>query len=328
MMKKQHLPLRVLLVILALASLGGLAVGLAGCGGQSADDLLKETFTGKKKFDSGKLNVTLNVDARGIPGFTGPASLKITGPFQTQGQNKLPKFALTAAISAQGQTFNAGATSTGDKGYLSLQGTNYEVPDDVFAQFRQGFEQGRQESGNKGLVSSIGLNPVNWAEDPKEEGKEDIGGVETVHITAKVNVSKFLDDINTILSEAAKRGGQAGQQVPNQISPQEKQRVQEAIKEATFDVFTNEDDKTLRKLEVHLRLEVPQEQRAQTGGLESANINFALEVTDLNKPQTISAPSNPRPFNELLSVLRSFGALGGQGGGQGGGGQGGGGGSS
>ena len=37
-------------------------------------------------------------------------------------------------------------TSTGEKGYLSFQGTDYAVADQVFKQFKAGFEQAQKQA--------------------------------------------------------------------------------------------------------------------------------------------------------------------------------------
>ena len=48
-------------------------------------------------------------------------------------------------------------------------------------------------------------------------------------------------------------------------------------------------------------------------GPKSVQVAFSLTLTDLNKPQTITAPANPKPLSELLGQLG--GLLGGAGGG-------------
>ena len=98
--------LRPRLLLLALTAL--LALVVAGCGGDSGssassdtsvDDLLKQTFTGEKKVESGKLDLSLKIDIQGGSSqVQGPISLSLSGPFQTQGKGKLPKFDIDAAF--------------------------------------------------------------------------------------------------------------------------------------------------------------------------------------------------------------------------------------
>src|SRR5690606_12889540 len=81
-------------------------------------------------------------------------------------------------------------------------------------------------------------------------------------------------------------------------------------------VWTGNDDKTLRKLQLNFTLEVPEDQRDDASGLESAKVDFVVEITELDQQQTIEAPANPRPLNELLSAFGAAG-VGGLGGGGG-----------
>jgi hypothetical protein len=61
------------------------------------------------------------------------------------------------------------------------------------------------------------------------------------------------------------------------------------------------------------------------GGLNSAAVGMGLEYDDLNQPQTIVAPTNPQPYSQFTTKLRSLAtqirsALGGLAGGASGGG--------
>src|SRR6188472_2796322 len=116
-----------------------IAALLVGCGGgdegsgtsadedTSVDQVLEDTFSGEKKVDSGKLDLAIKVDVQGGDSqVQGPISLSLSGPFQTQGKGKLPKFDMDAAFEGAGQNFKAGVTSTGDKAFVNFQGTEYE----------------------------------------------------------------------------------------------------------------------------------------------------------------------------------------------------------
>ena len=72
------------------------ALGVAACGGgneaasQDVNALLKQTFAGSKKIDSGKLNLTFALDARGRGQVQGPVNLSLSGPLQRSGDKDLP----------------------------------------------------------------------------------------------------------------------------------------------------------------------------------------------------------------------------------------------
>ena len=283
-----------------------LALGLGACGGGgggSAESLLKQTFGPNHPVRSGSLGVQLNIDATGLQGLKGPVSLKLTGPFESQGKGKLPKFDFSLALNTSATNFSAGAISTGDKGFLKVQGKTYVVSDQLFQQFKQGYEQAASKSQSKsGALSfkSLGVDPLSWLKDPKKAGTEDVGGAATYHVTAGINMSKFLDDINTLLGKA----GSLGQgNLPSAITPSQRRDIERSVKSATLDVWTGQDDKTLRRLRIELGIAVPADVQKRASGLKSGHVEFDLTISDLNKSQTINAPANARPLSELTSAL-------------------------
>jgi hypothetical protein len=76
----------------------------------------------------------------------------------------------------------------------------------------------------------------------------------------------------------------------------------------------------LRRLEVSAVVSGTPQTQALLGGLSTADVRLLLELSDLNKPQTIAAPSNPQPPSQLLPALQQLaGMLQGVGSGSGGG---------
>lgn len=302
-----HRLLRPLLALLA-ASLLGFAVGACGQK-EDAQALLRETFGGTHKADSGKLTF----DAA-LKGGQTPASIHMTGPFQRQGKGQVPKFQLTLSVVARGQTINAGVSSTGDKAFLNFMGADFAVPDDRFAQFKQRYAQGVNSStpSQKTIFSRLGVDPIKWLRDPKVIGDEDVAGASTTHITAGVDVGALVDDLAKVFGRAGQLGLPNTGQLP-QISPAQKSKILAAVKNPTVDVFTGKDDKTIRRFVVNLHVQPPGGQLGASG----ADASLSFELADLNQPQTVTAPANPRPFSDLS------GSLGGLGGSLGGGGSGG-----
>jgi hypothetical protein len=315
-----HQPMR--LRPLFTLALVGLALGLlAGCGGNDkqassstdVNQLLKDTFSGKKDVKSGKLDLSLSANAGGQD-----IALKVTGPFQSQGSGKLPKLAIAASFQGGGQSIQAGVTSTGDKGYVSYGGTNYQVPGPVFQQFQAGFEQSakqaRANSGGQSLAT-LGIDPTKWLTNAKNEGDAKVGDTDTIKITGDVDVPKLLDDVNTALQKIRTLGGSQAANLPGQLSEQEKQQAAKAIKSLNVEIYTGKDDTILRRIVVAAKLDVPNNSGS---GSESADLNFDLQLLDLNEDQDINAPANIKPFSELMNKLNGLGvgglgALGGSG---------------
>jgi hypothetical protein len=316
-----------LLAVLALGACAALLVacgggGGSGCGGgSSANDLLKQTFSCSHSIKSGNIALSVNINAAGSKQLKGPISAQFNGPFQSLGKGKLPKFDFTVFVSAQGRQFNAGAVSTGSSGYLRYQGTTYSVPPSVFDQFRSGFEQAASKSSStnkKSGLSRFGIDPKAWLKNPRIVGTASVAGTETKHISAQVDVSKMLDDINTLLGKAGSLGIPNATQLPKSITPAQRAQIQKAVKTATFDVYTGSSDHTLRKLAVNLVIDAASlaSTSSSTAGLSNLQVSFTFQIAGLNQPQTVTAPTGARPLSELTSKLGSLGsALGGAAGG-------------
>jgi hypothetical protein len=291
-----------------LALLVASVAGLSACGGSDDTDanaLLKATFGPDQNIRSGNLSLALALDAKGLKSVSGPVALKLTGPFQTVGKGKLPKLDLSLTLSGSGANFTAGAVTTGDRGWLRLQGTSYLVDDATFQQFKQGYEQAAAKSGGSSSgpsFRSLGVDPLRWLKDPKVAGTETVGGAETEHITAGVDVGAFLDDVSTLLGKAG-RLGQATAGVPSKLTDQQRRDIEASVKSATLDVWTGKDDKALRRIRLAIGIDVPEAVRPRAGGLTTGTLGFDLTISDLNRPQRIAEPKNARPLSELKQLI-------------------------
>lgn len=312
--------------IVALLALAVVAFVLAACGGSGggsdsggssadAETLLRQTFTGTHDIRSGKADIQLRVDVSGDASVRGPIAASISGPFQSVGSGELPKFDLALDAHAQGQGFRAGLTSTSDQLFVNFGGTSYEVPAQLLDQLKASYRRSQQQGSSQQSMSlgSLGLDPLGWLQDPTVEGTETIGGVATDHISSQVDVNALLDDVDKILARVSAQGLPTGQQVPSKIPADARSQIEDAVKSASIDVWSGQDDHTLRKLTLALKVDVPR--GSGGGGSTSLDVNLSIELTDLNQPQSITAPATSRPLNELLGQLQGFlgGALGGAG---------------
>lgn len=301
---------------LLLALLSALAAAvLAACGGGSdnVQTLLKQTFGGNHPVNSGNLSVQLQVTPSGSSTLTRPLSLSFGGPFQSLGTGKLPKSNFTISFSAQGKSGSLGIVSTGTTGYVTLQGSSYQLPQATFQRLESSFGQLASSSGSGsggGTLSRLGIHPLDWLTSPSIVGKQSVGGTDTTHIHATINVASLLSDLNTFLQKASAASGSSSSSIPSSISPSTRQKIANEVQHPSFDVWTGSSDKTVRRLQVRLTLPVTGQISTLLGGLRSADIALTMAYADLNQPQTIAVPTNVRPFTEFASKLKSFlGAL-------------------
>jgi hypothetical protein len=301
----------VALLVASFALFALAACGSSSSGGSSADPttLLKETFAGSHKINSGDLNLTLTVDPSGSSTLSGPITLSFGGPFQSRGAGKIPASNFNVSISAMGKSGSLGLLSTGSSGYVTLQGTSYQLPKATFQKLGSSFSQLGPSSGSangSSTLSKLGIRPLDWLVNPTVVGTENVGGAATTHIRASVNVAAFLNDINTFLRKASSLGVPKTSGVTGGLSAATRAEIAKEVKNPTFDVWTGNDDKTLRKMTIGVLLAVSGQASTVLGGMRSADIGLTMQYANLNQPQTITAPKAVRPYSEFTSKVQSF----------------------
>jgi hypothetical protein len=298
---RRGLLLSAVVAALALAACGSSSTS-GGSGSGNAQTLLKQTFASGKTVKSGVLGISFTLNPSGSSTFTTPISFSISGPFQSRGKGQLPQSNFTIAISALGRKGQLGIVSTGTSGYVTLQGASYQLPSADFQRLESGFSSVGGSGQGGGGLSALGINPQHWLTNASVVGSDTVGGADTSHIRAGVNVTALLQDINTLLGKAS---SSTGTKVPSSIPQATQQKIAAAIKNATVDVWTGKSDKILRKLSLNLNVPVTGRLSTLAGGMTSAQIGFSLQYSSVNQPQTISAPSNVQPYSQFTAKLRS-----------------------
>jgi hypothetical protein len=290
-------------------------VALAACGSSSssggssgnAQTLLKQTFSSGHSVKSGVLGFILTLKPTGSSTLSTPITLSLTGPFQSRGSGKLPQSDFTIGISALGRRGSMGVISTGTAGYVSLQGTNYQLPQADFQKLEQSFSSAQSSGGSQDAgLAQLGIDPLHWLTKPSIVGTETVGGASTTHIRAGVDVSALVSDLNTFLAKTAKKAS-ASSSIPTQIPPATAQKIAAAVKNATVDVWTGKSDTTLRKLSLNLGVPVSGQVSTELGGMTSAGIGLTLQYSKLNQPQTIATPTGVHPYSQFTAKLQSLG---------------------
>ena len=278
---------------------------IAGCGGGGGSDadaqaLLRQTFTGQKEVRSGRLDLRMALDAQGLGGVTGPVAVHLRGPFDNGRAGSTPKFDFALDTRTGRSRLQAGAVSDGKKGYLRLEGRAYELPDAVFRQFSTKRGAAGKAAGRAGpTLSGLGLDPSRWLRDVHTEEGTSTSGDPTVHLTGKVDVERFVQDLDKLLG-ATGGAGLTEALAPQALSGAQRKTFAKAIDSADVDIWTGTRDKTLRRLAVLLHLKAPE------GKGKGGTMRLDLSVADLNRRQAIGPPADPRPLSELTAALASF----------------------
>jgi hypothetical protein len=333
--------IRILFAILAIAAPAALA---AGCGGDDSSDedpqtVLEETFNNETPVSSGNVSLNASVSAEGEQGGSFEASL--SGPYQSDpdNPNAIPQLDWTGSLSGGGAgesiDYEAGLVVTDDNAFIEYGGETYEVGskqftqlkeeveaqapvdgDDAQASFQAGCERALEQAGATD-TSACEIELESWLTNLTNEGTEDVGGSESVHIHGDADVDQILTDVGELAS--AVPGAASAGFDPSQLSA-----FSGAVTEASIDVYSTEDEHLLSKLELALTID-PSVVAGGAIPVDSIEVDFSLEIADINEDVTVQAPEGDvKPLRELLGgAIGDLGPLGGAVPGAGGGGGGG-----
>ena len=311
---------RLKLLAFALCLALGAGFLVAGCGGDDEDpeDVLRETFSGDHQVDSGTIDVSVSGSVEGATGGSFDAS--VSGPFQSNG-DQFPSFDLDVTASGEGAgqslDFQGGLTSTGDAMYVNYNDTDYEVDQATFKQIQQNFEQSQADTADdagsfqeqcQAAVEQNGLDPSLCDIDPfslvtnlENEGDEDVEGTSTTHVHGDINIA----ELGNIAGDAIAASPQ-GAFLPPEAIDQATAQVEDAVDEASFDVYSGTDDDTLRRFDLNMGITAPDD-AAVAVPIEGADFTLSVVLGAVNEPQTIEAPADAQPFDQLLDELGASG---------------------
>jgi hypothetical protein len=300
-----------------------LAGALAACGGggrtsQSAQALVKNTFASRHPISSGRVDLTLALTtnrASGSHAADGALLLALGGPFQSLGPSRLPRFDLAVKLRSRalpGRTVHATVTSTGGQLFIGLDSRRFLGSAATLRALRQGYVQasGRAASAGGSPLATLGLDPGAWLVHPRIAGSTRLDGVDVVHVVAALNVARFLADARPLFSSASAIGSGAGAQSPSLLGAELGSAPASAVRASRVDLFTGTRDNLPRRLSLRLAVAGTPRTRAAPGGVRRATLRLVVELSDLNRPQTIVAPTRPRPASELAPLLTRLGLAG------------------
>ncbi|HEU0018729.1 MAG TPA: hypothetical protein VFQ14_00420 [Thermoleophilaceae bacterium] len=298
----------VLLAVLLLASGLALAACAGGGGGGDADDdaaaLLDMAFD--EAVPSADVDVDLQLDIEGRPGFEDPLRIRASGPY-VRSEKSLPQLDLDVAIEAQGagQAIESGVLSTGDRLFLKFGGAFYEQSRAEVARTNRRLAR---ENGDSGTFSDLGLDARKWIVDARIDGEEEIGGVATEHVKGTLDVEAALTDLNSLLKGSSNALAEAGQQA-KPFGKEEIERLAKSVDDPTFDVYVGKDDDVVRRISLRLDVEVPEQDREKVGGVTGASIRLSAQLDDVGGDQQVDVPRSAQPLSDLTRQLGNLDEL-------------------
>lgn len=280
---------RKLFAVCALALAG---TGLVACGGDDGDEdpaeVLREAAGQEVQYDSGVINFSLDGSLEGST--SGSIDADVTGPFQAGSEGTTPEVQLdaTASVQAEGEQipvgsvnfdFDGGFALADDSLFVTYQDTTYEASPKLYNQISPLIEAAesaddttQDPESTEALIDSL--------ENLENEGTEEIDGVEATHVSGDLDFASLVE-----------------QQEGAAALPEEATQIFENIS-MSLDFFVAEEDQTFRQVDVGFSVgEIPQ---LQAQGVDGLDFTFSAGISDPNSEQTIEAPTDTQPLDELL----------------------------
>ncbi|MBN1530935.1 MAG: hypothetical protein JW895_17870 [Thermoleophilaceae bacterium] len=286
------------------------ALALVSCGEESdqggVEDLLDRAF--RQSIKSADLKVDALLSLKGTEDLGRPVRIQASGPFRTN-EGRLPSADLELKVGTEGggQTVQTGFLSTGDRAFVKFEDVYYEQP---AAQVRAANASIRK-AGGRGSLRELGLNPRAWLLEASEKGDERVAGVETSHVSGRLDVGKLMSNISEFVQRSAPAlTGATGQAAPQALSKKDIEKLSEVVKDPTFDVYVGKKDHVIRRVSGRIEFDVPEDSRKALNGIEGGTIEFSVEFADVNGDQEIEAPAEARPLSELTRSLGGASLLG------------------
>jgi hypothetical protein len=259
------------------------------------------------------MSFSVEVMPRGSSTIKQPLELSFGGPFTRGGAGKPPESDFTITISGQGHHGSLQVISAGGKGYITVSGQSYELPASNFKSVESGLGSLPSSGGTSGVktdtsaLSKLGIHPLDWLSDPKiVMRKSSIGGGATTWIHATVDTTAMLQDLSKLLAKSGSLGIAGANSLPKSISATTRKRLAKALGSPTFNVWTGASDKILRNLIVRATIPITGQTRTGLGGTTSVVVTLAFGYTEVNQPQTITAPTSVEPYSVLRSKVAAL----------------------
>ncbi len=271
-------------LLVAVTAAGALAV--SACGAEEAS-VVKTAF--EQDIKSANVTVDLSMKAQGQE-----TTVKLAGPFQSNGENKLPSVDWKLNIAAAGmpKPIDGQIISTGDDAFVVYGGETYQVGKENIAKLKLSGAGGGMESADLGKMLT---RMQDWF--PETSGTQDaeLDGEPVTRISGKLDLSEALKD----MKEMAKQPGASGFEGLEDLSNRDLKDVEKVVSDPNFTIDVGKSDGKLRRIAANLTINAD----GQKGALA-----FSVKLADVDKPVKIQAPSGGRPIEELMQRFqRDFG---------------------
>ena len=278
------------------------AIALGACGGSDneTEKSAKETLSTVKPLKSAQVNAALRIFFDNAPPSVGDKlELTFAGPLRNNGTDKLPSLDWKIAFSGLTTGFTSRVVSTGDNFFINLGGQDFEVGQQAVARVTEQAQASQQQG-----LAQVGFNPLAAVDNVKKAGTRTVDGAKTDVYTGTVDVDAVMDQYERLSQSLPTTG--AAQAVPQgRLTPQQRAQVKRTFGKPTFEAAVADDD-TIRQLNLKSKFTTPAANRDDAGGITGGRMEYKLEYSDVNKPVTITPPTDTQPIGDFARELQQI----------------------
>jgi hypothetical protein len=274
----------------AATAAGALAVSAFGAEEAS---LVKTAF----EQDIKSANVTLDISMKG-PG--AETAIKLAGPYQSNGEKKLPSLDWKLNLTAAGlpKPIEGQLISTGDDAFVVYGGETYQVGKENISKLGLDAAKGKGSGMGSADIAKLMSQMQDWF--PETSGTQDaeLNGEPVTRISGKLDLSVALKDMKALAKQGA-----SGFEGLEELSNSDLKEAEKMVSDPNFTIDVGKSDGKLRRIAANMSINAEG---------EKGTVAISLSLADVDKPVTIDAPSSGRPIEELMQKFQQdFGGGGG-----------------
>jgi hypothetical protein len=260
--------------------------------------LIRQTFGPNDKASSGNLSGVIDITVKGLKRYKEPIQVSVVGPFTDAGGQ--PEAMLDISLALRGGILGGDMYLKGDKAYIGLGSTAYEVPASIATPLRGPLGQGGNTLDE--IMGVFSINPDRWAKNPRIVGNERVAGIDTIHGSADINTKNLFLDLATLAKRLTSLRITDITGLPRKVDARDRAALARSVKTATGDVYTGAKDHVLRRAKLNVLLK-PSAKDRKLLKFSSIKVAANLDITDVGAPQKISVPSNRGSYQALQLSL-------------------------
>jgi hypothetical protein len=247
------------------------------------------------------IDAAVEIALKGVPEFAEPFSATISGPFQYRKGAALPDYELEMGVRDYGVTL----TSVKGRSYVTVGTTAYALPAAIRRRLVR--NAGTVANGMTRTFQQFGVRPWVWETEQVIAGTETIDGVKTTHLSTSFNAGRQLRDANTLLGVMRSLGITRATGLPPTISASARRLYVSSVTSKVGDSWFGVSDGVRHKSAFTLKFSVPKADRAKLGGISGGIVKGGLTVTEVGRPQKVSAPTKLGSYADFQLALDALG---------------------